>query len=127
MKCYLSKKQRRTAIALSADPNLYISDSFMFDELPGITKRVAAAINRSHDPVRAVAITASSFEDNDSLLELLKLAATAADRSQQAGKSEAAGKPAVQGDAAKQAGKKPARNKKRSGDDDIDLTALFAE
>jgi serine/threonine protein kinase len=54
-------------------------------------------------------------------------AATAADRSQQAGKSEAAGKPAVQGDAAKQAGKKPARNKKRSGDDDIDLTALFAE
>ena len=54
-------------------------------------------------------------------------AATAADRSQQAGKPEAAGKPAVQGDAAKQAGKKPARNKKRSGDDDIDLTALFAE
>ena len=54
-------------------------------------------------------------------------AATAADRPQQAGKPEAAGKPAVQGDAAKQAGKKPARNKKRSGDDDIDLTALFAE
>lgn len=53
--------------------------------------------------------------------------ATAADRSPQAGKPEAGGKPAGQGDAAKQAGKKPARNKKRSGDDDIDLTALFAE
>ena len=80
MKCYLSKKQRRTAIALAEDSDLYISDSFMFDLLPGITKRVAAAINRRHDPVRAVAITADNFEDNDSLLELLKLAATAADR-----------------------------------------------
>lgn len=51
----------------------------------------------------------------------------AADRSQQPEKSEAAGKPAAQGDATKQTVKKPARNKKRSGDDDIDLTALFAE